>query len=291
VSPMRKAIEAFREEFAQWGLELPARSVADREPGHLDAHGWSLDYSFGRDTFGEYLEYHGRHTAPGEPVIERHTRVYSNGERNFIPAPMTHDDPSAAPRGKARGVEDLSWSRRATLPPWESMLSEATGEHQRPMSAAPPKREQPRGTTRLAPRDVPERSAPRGGGGFSGFDRHRQTALALLIGVGGALVVLLLVVGIVKVVRHRRVIAPAAVTAENSELEPIVVFAPAIVSLPVDSAAARFTQPFVGRPRDPNRAEVVNPEHGMTPIIPSDPGKKGRVKPAPTSRGGKFHVP
>ena len=81
------------------------------------------------------------------------------------------------------------------------------------------------------------------------------------------------------------------VTAEHMELEPIVVFAPAIVSLPVDTAAARFTPPLVGRRQDPNRAEVVNPEHGMTPIIPSDPGKKARAKPAPTSRGGKFHVP
>lgn len=291
---MRKAIEAFEQEFAQWGLELPARSVADREPGRLDSHGWSLAFSFGTDAFGEYLEYHGRRAVAGEPVIERHTRVYANGERNFIPAPMTYDDPSGTPGGAPGSAADFAWSRRATLPPWESMISEATGaggDHRRPMSAAPPKREQPRGTTRLAPRDLSDRSEPQHGGGFGRWDQYRQTAIALLIGIGGALLLVLLVVGIVKGVRHRRQPSVPTVTAENIELDPIVVFAPAIVSLPVDTAAARFTQPFVGRPRDPNRAEVVNPEHGMTPIIPSDPGKKGHVKPAPTSRGGKFHVP
>jgi len=288
---MRKAIQAFEQEFAQWGLALPPRSVADREPGHLDLHGWSLDFSFGTDAFGEYLEYHGRRTVAGEPVIERHTRVYANGEKNFIPAPVAYDDPSATSPGPSSGAADIAWSRRATLPPWESMLSEATGDHRRPMSAAPPKREMPRGTTRVAPRDVPSDRAPRPGGAFSAWDRYRQTVLSLAIGIGGALVVAILVVAIVKGVRGRRHSATPTATAGNIELEPIVVFAPAIVSLPVDTAAARFTRPLVGRRQDPNRAEVVNPEHGMTPIIPSDPAKKSRAKPAPTSRGGKFHVP
>jgi len=287
---MRKAIEAFEQEFAQWGLELPARSVADREPGHLDRHGWSLDFSFGTDAFGEYLEYHGRRTVAGEPVTERHTRVYANGERNFIAAPVAYDDPSVSATARPAAGGDIAWSRQATLPPWESMLSEATGDHRRPMSAAP-KREAPRGTTRLAPRDRAEHHDPRDESAFGVWDRYRQTVLSLAIGIGGALVVAALLTVVVKGIRGRRHSETPALTADQVELEPIVVFAPSILSMPVDTAAARFTRPLVGVRPDPNRAEVVNPEHGMTPIIPSDPKKKGRVKPAPTSRGGKFHVP
>lgn len=158
------------------------------------------------------------------------------------------------------------------------------------MSAAP-KREAPRGTTRLASRDASDERAARPRAGFAAWERYKQTVLSFALGIGGALVVAMLVVAVVKGVRGRGERAAPTLTAEQVVLEPIVVFAPAIVSLPVDTAAARFTRPLVGGRQDPNRAEVVNPEHGMTPIIPTDPKKKNRVKPAPTSRGGKFHVP
>ncbi len=290
---MRKAIEAFDREFAQWEVTLPARDVVDREAGHMERHGWSLDYSFGSDAFGEYLEYHGRRAVSGEPVIERHVRVYENGERNFIPAPAANGDADAGDRDADGEPEaGAEWARRPTLPPWESMLSDATGgEHRRPMSAAT-KREPARGTVRVAPRHVNARPHDADGPeGESAWKRHRPTLMAFALGIGGALMLALVVVGIVRAVRGRPPAAVATLAADPSTLDPIVVFAPAVVNFSTDSAASRFTQPLVGGRRDPSKAEVVNPEHGMTPIIPSDPNKKSRTKPAPTSRGGKFHVP
>ncbi len=136
---MRKAIAAFEQEFSQWGLSLPAQDIVDRQAGHMERHGWSVDYSFGKDAFGEFLEYHARRAVANEPVVERHARVYHNGERNFVPAP-----PAAAsaepvfikPDPNVKTATPGS-ARRPTLPPWKAMVDEATDDHRRPMTPAP----------------------------------------------------------------------------------------------------------------------------------------------------------
>lgn len=287
---MRKAIEAFEIEFAQWGLTLPARDIVDRQPGHTDRHGWSLDYSFGSDAFGEYLEYHARRAAPNEPVIERHARVYANGEKNFVPAPASPDAPDPVfiqPEPAVNAPAAGGGTRRATLPPFAAMVEEATGSPHRPPPAA--KRPAPPPSARSAPRPAPSDHGTGARRRPASSRRNRNTALSFAIGVGVAVVVAGALVTTVKIVRGHRA-AAAAAPADTLQLDPIVVLAPAVLGFSTD-APPRFTQPLVGRPSDPNRAEIVRPERGMTPIIPSGPGNKKQSRPAATTRGEKFHVP
>jgi hypothetical protein len=285
---MRKAIAAFEQEFAQWGLSLPAQDIVDRQAGHMERHGWRVDYSFGTDAFGEFLEYHARRAVANEPVIERHARVYHNGERNFVPAPPSAEaeepvfvqpdpDVKASPTGS---------TRRPTLPPWKAMVEEATGDHRRPTPAPAPRRDAPR----PAPR--PERTPFQPESSSRHNQRGRPTFVAFAIGAGGAVIVAIALTLSVRALRNRHPLAAGAASADSIALDPVVVYAPAVLGFSVDSAASRFTQPLVGtRSADPNRAEIVRPEHGMTPIIPSDPSVKRHPAPAATSRGGKFHVP
>jgi hypothetical protein len=296
---MRKAIEAFEREFAQWGLSLPARDVVERQPGHMDRHGWSLDYSFGADAFGEYLEYHGRRAVPNEPAIERHTRVYHNGERNFIPAPDAEGAPAAEPSAPPAAGES---PHRPTLPPFDTMVKEATGESRVPASRAAlrdrvaastqrPPAPAARATSRIAPSAAPRtpfRPAPSSSRG--GLRANQRSAMSFAIGVGAALLVAMVLFFTVRTIRARSHPAMAA-APDTAALEPIVVYAPAVLGFTTDGSSSRLTQPLVGGPRDPNRAEIVRPDHGMTPIIPSDPRTTKHAKPAGTTRGEKFHVP
>jgi len=291
---MRKAIEAFEKEFALWGLTLPARDVVDRQGGHSERHGWSLDYSFGTDAFGEYLEYHARRAVPDEPVVERHARVYANGEKNFVPAPSSggapDDEPvfiQPEPAAKSPAPEKGT-PHRPTLPPFAAMVEEANVA-QRGSSAAlklksaaprPAQREAPRGP----PRDyVPNRRPP-------ALAREKVTIMSFAVGVGVAILVAIVVVVGVKAVRGAGKPGLEAV-ADSASLDPVLVLAPAVLGFSTDGANT-FSQPLVGPPADPNRAEVIRPERGMTPIIPSDPGpKKKTTRPAATTHGDKFHVP
>ena len=295
---MRKAIEAFEKEFALWGLNLPARDVVDRQGGHLEKHGWTIDYSFGADAFGEYLEYHAQRAVPEEPVIERHARVYANGEKNFVPAPSSEADLGSdpvfiTPDPPAKRVTVEKETHHPTLPPFASMVEEAAVKHHRPTAQAqardearrapppPPRRE----STRAPLRDYVPSSRP-----ASFAARQRSTIMSLAIGVLAASLVAIVVIVGVKSVRAGGKTSTDAV-ADSASLEPVLVLAPAVLGF--DNAGNNtFSQPLVGAPADPNRAEVIRPERGMTPIIPSDPGpSKKPNRPAATTRGEKFHVP
>jgi hypothetical protein len=287
---MRKAIAAFEQEFAQWGLSLPAQDIVDRQAGHMERHGWRVDYSFGTDAFGEYLEYHARRAVANEPVIERHARVYHNGERNFVPAPPGAEaaaDPVFVQPDTNGQSSPAGSTRRPTLPPWKAMVEEATGDHRH--SAATATRD-PSRPARRPPARTPFHAEPSTRSRAS--VRTRPTATAFAIGVGAAVLVALAGSLTVRAVKGHRAVAATGALPDSLVLEPVVVYAPTVLGFPVDSAASRFTQPLVGtRSSDPNRAEIVRPEHGMTPIIPSDPAVKRHPAPAATSRGGKFHVP
>jgi hypothetical protein len=168
------------------------------------------------------------------------------------------------------------------------MVEEATGEHRHPMAggqrAAPRPAARPASPAKYQSSNTgASRGAPRGRG------RARTSAMSFAIGVGAAVLVAFALVITVRAVKGRR--PDLAARADTAGLDPVVVYAPAVLGFAADSAASRFTQPLVGTRGDPNKAEIVRPEHGMTPIIPSDPGTKRRNRPAPTTRGEKFHVP
>ena len=84
---MRKAIEAFEGDFAQWSLHLPEDAIAAKRGGQIREAGWSLRYNFGRDSHGEYLDYYavGREVVDDPPSDDLHVRIYESGERVALP--------------------------------------------------------------------------------------------------------------------------------------------------------------------------------------------------------------
>ena len=264
---MRKAIAAFEQEFSQWGLSLPAQDIVDRQAGHMERHGWRVDYSFGTDAFGEFLEYHARRAVANEPVIERHARVYHNGERNFVPAPPGAE---AARSGVHPAGSERDGIRHGLDAPPHAAAVEGNGgggDGRAPASNA----------AGAAARSVAPRPARASARPFHAETEYRSrihrarrpTATAFAIGVGAAVLVARSDAHRTRDQESPHRSPPRRDAADSLALDPIVVYAPAVLGFAVDSAASRFTQPLVGtRSADPNRAEIVRPEHGMTPIIP-----------------------
>jgi hypothetical protein len=84
---MRKAIEAFEQEFAPWDLHLLPDDVANRRSGTLRQLGWLVFYDFGRDGHGEFLDYYAalRDATDDAATDDWHVRIYASGERITLP--------------------------------------------------------------------------------------------------------------------------------------------------------------------------------------------------------------
>jgi hypothetical protein len=84
---VEKAIEAFDEDFAPWGLHLPADDARALRPGQLVAGGWSVLYDFGTDNVGPYLDYYASLREGADPRVldDWHVRLYASGERQVFP--------------------------------------------------------------------------------------------------------------------------------------------------------------------------------------------------------------
>ena len=72
---------AFAERFAHWGLALPKRNVQGRKRGTISREGWTVQYLFGSDERGEFLDYYATHRM----TDDSHVRIYANGEAIFLP--------------------------------------------------------------------------------------------------------------------------------------------------------------------------------------------------------------
>lgn len=95
---MKRIVAAFRERFATWGITLPAEHVAARRRGELRQAGWAIQYLFGRDARGEYLDYYASHRM----TDDEHTRLYADGGREALEsiasAYFSSEDPEEAQR-------------------------------------------------------------------------------------------------------------------------------------------------------------------------------------------------
>lgn len=58
---MERIAEAFREDVANWRLDLPSDALHARRPVFIHARGWLIQYVFGRNRIGEYLDYYASH--------------------------------------------------------------------------------------------------------------------------------------------------------------------------------------------------------------------------------------
>jgi hypothetical protein len=93
---------AFRTEFARWGLEIPRKALTSRTPGFIHDAGWLIQFTFGRDSRGEFLDYYSTHRFAGDD----HVRLYDSGRRQRLAALHTFyvtrsDDPVEAERAES----------------------------------------------------------------------------------------------------------------------------------------------------------------------------------------------
>jgi hypothetical protein len=98
---MEQIANAFRRDFANWSLELPAAALQTRQAGFIQAQGWLIQYAFGKNRLGEYLDYYAVHRM----TDDSHVRLYANGRRQHLAALVsmfwTSEDPEEAKRHEA----------------------------------------------------------------------------------------------------------------------------------------------------------------------------------------------
>lgn len=78
---MTKIEEIFAEHFARWAIRLPIDAVLNRERGVIQEQGWHIQYLFGKDERGSYLDYFASHRMTND----RHVRIYETGEIDSLP--------------------------------------------------------------------------------------------------------------------------------------------------------------------------------------------------------------
>lgn len=90
--------EIFNKHFCHWGITLPEESTKNRESGYIQDAGWLIQYCFGEDENGDYLDYYAAHRMTDDSQV----RIYANGKVENLPALegmfLTSEDPIEAKR-------------------------------------------------------------------------------------------------------------------------------------------------------------------------------------------------
>lgn len=70
----------FAKRFAHWDITLPAENLRSLSPGHLEKGGWLIQFCFGNDVDGAYLDYYATHRM----TDGSHIRLHENGTRTEL---------------------------------------------------------------------------------------------------------------------------------------------------------------------------------------------------------------
>lgn len=70
---MTRIEEIFSDYFEHWEIRLPEETVCSRQRGEIQSHGWHIQYLFGEDDQGEYLDFFTTHRMTND----RHVRIYA----------------------------------------------------------------------------------------------------------------------------------------------------------------------------------------------------------------------
>lgn len=88
--------DTFAKRFTHWDITLPERDINLRNNGYIQKAGWLIQYCFGEDEKGEYLDYYAAHRM----TDDSHVRIYSDGTEENLPAllsmHLTSKDPVEA---------------------------------------------------------------------------------------------------------------------------------------------------------------------------------------------------
>lgn len=74
--------DLFARRFSQWSIKLPLRDLRKRRAGIILHEGWRIQYLFGREGRGEYLDYLADHRMMWG---REHIRVHEDGFREVLP--------------------------------------------------------------------------------------------------------------------------------------------------------------------------------------------------------------
>jgi hypothetical protein len=83
---MNRISDNFAERFSHWGIALPIANLNDRIAGHIHENGWLIQYCFGSDQHGEYLDYYATHRM----TDDEHVRLHSDGTIAPLDALVSH---------------------------------------------------------------------------------------------------------------------------------------------------------------------------------------------------------
>jgi len=81
---MSEIAKIFSDTFRHWQIVLPNDAVETRQRGEIHTAGWTIQYLFGQDEKGGYLDYYATHRMTNE----RHVRIYDNGVVVTLEAPL-----------------------------------------------------------------------------------------------------------------------------------------------------------------------------------------------------------
>jgi len=95
---MKLIANTFNKRFNHWNITLPEENIKNRSRGYIKEAGWLIQYCFGNDKEGEYLDYYAAHRM----TDDSHVRIYNNGKVENLPALqgmyLTSEDPKEAKR-------------------------------------------------------------------------------------------------------------------------------------------------------------------------------------------------
>lgn len=97
---MKFVADTFAKHFAHWKITLSEEDLKDRRSGYIQEAGWLIQYCFGKDETGEYLDYYAAHRM----TDDSHVRIYADGSEESHPALssiyLVSEDPVEAKRLK-----------------------------------------------------------------------------------------------------------------------------------------------------------------------------------------------
>ena len=72
----------FASTFARWKLRIPRENLEREKAGFIQMEGWLVQYCFGRDEKGGYLDYYAAHRMTSDD----HVRIREDGSQEGLPA-------------------------------------------------------------------------------------------------------------------------------------------------------------------------------------------------------------
>lgn len=72
----------FARTFSRWKLRIPEENLAREKAGFIQKEGWLVQYCFGRDEKGGYLDYYAAHRMTNDD----HVRIREDGSKEYLDA-------------------------------------------------------------------------------------------------------------------------------------------------------------------------------------------------------------